>query len=80
MPRTADDVIATVGACRERGAPVFARGAGTGLAGQTVNEAVLIDFSKYMRQIVALDPETMRARVQPGLVLDRLRERRRSTT
>jgi len=75
VPRSADDVIATVALCREFEAPVFARGAGTGLAGQTVNEAVLIDFSKYMRQLVELDPDARRARVQPGLVLDRLRER-----
>ena len=75
VPRNADDVIATVNLCRELEAPVFARGAGTGLAGQTVNEAVLIDFSKYMREIVDIDYEGMRARVQPGLVLDRLREK-----
>jgi len=75
VPRTADDVIATVALCREFSAPVFARGAGTGLAGQTVNEAVLIDFSKYLREIVELDYEGRHARVQPGLVLDRLRER-----
>src|SRR5438309_11910771 len=54
VPRTVDDVIATVGVCRERGAPVFARGARTGLAGQTVNEAVLLDFSKSLRGIVEL--------------------------
>src|ERR671936_2241152 len=70
VPRSADDVIATVNLCREFEAPVFARGAGTGLAGQTVNEAVLIDFSKYLRKLVSLDPESRRARVQPGLVLD----------
>jgi FAD/FMN-containing dehydrogenase/Fe-S oxidoreductase len=75
VPRTVDDVIAAVGVCRERGAPVFARGAGTGLAGQTVNEAVVLDFSKYLRRIVELDHEAHRARVEPGLVLDRLRER-----
>src|SRR5204862_5051803 len=75
VPRTVDDVIATVAVCREHQAPVFARGAGTGLAGQTVNEAVLIDFSKYLRRIVELDPDRRRARVEPGLVLDRLRER-----
>jgi FAD/FMN-containing dehydrogenase/Fe-S oxidoreductase len=75
VPRTADDVIATVNLCREFEAPVFARGAGTGLAAQTVNEAVLLDFSKYLRGLVSLDPESKRARVQPGLVLDRLRER-----
>ena len=75
VPRTADDVVATVALCREFEAPVFARGAGTGLAGQTVNEAVLIDFSKYMRELVEIDYESMRARVQPGLVLDRLRDK-----
>src|SRR5579885_3444838 len=75
VPRTVDDVIATVALCREFEAPVLARGAGTGLAGQTVNEAVLVDFSKYLRQIDELDHDAMRARVQPGLVLDRLRER-----
>ena len=52
VPRTLDDVVATVALCREFDAPVFARGAGTGLAGQTVNEAVLIDFSKYLRNLV----------------------------
>ena len=75
VPRTAEDAVATVALCREFDAPVFARGAGTGLAGQTVNEAVLIDFSKYMRNLVELDHEGKRARVQPGLVLDRLREK-----
>jgi len=75
VPRSKDDVIATVNLCREFEAPVFARGAGTGLAAQTVNEAVLIDFSKYMREIVEIDYDGKRARVQPGLVLDRLRER-----
>ena len=75
VPRTVDDVTATVSLCREFEAPVFARGAGTGLAGQTVNEAVLIDFSKYLRNLVSLDPEAKRARIEPGLVLDRLREK-----
>jgi FAD/FMN-containing dehydrogenase/Fe-S oxidoreductase len=75
LPRTVDDVVATVNLCREFEAPVFARGAGTGLAGQTVNEAVLVDFSKYLRELVELDHERRLARVQPGLVLDRLRER-----
>jgi FAD/FMN-containing dehydrogenase/Fe-S oxidoreductase len=74
IPRTVDDVVATVAVCREREAPIFARGAGTGLAGQTVNEAVLIDFSKYLRDLVELDPDRRLARVQPGIVLDRVRE------
>src|SRR5690606_39572769 len=46
IPRSVDDVVATIAACREFGVPVTARGGGTGLAGQTVNSAVVIDFSK----------------------------------
>ncbi len=74
VPRDNEDVVAAVAICRAHGAPIVARGGGTGLAGQTVNEAVLIDFSKYMRAIVELDPDRRIARVQPGLVLDRLRD------
>ncbi len=74
LPRDTDDVIATVAACREFGAPVLSRGAGTSVAGQCCNVAVVLDFSKYMRGIVALDPEARRARVQPGIVLDALRD------
>jgi FAD/FMN-containing dehydrogenase/Fe-S oxidoreductase len=74
VPKSDRDVVATVAACREHGAPIVARGCGTGLAGQTVNEGVLIDFSKYMNEIVELDPEQRFARVQPGIVLDWLRD------
>jgi len=74
IPRDAADVVSAIGVCRRHGAPIVARGCGTGLAGQTVNEAVLFDFSKYMSEIVSLDPDACTARVQPGLVLDRLRD------
>ncbi len=73
VPRSADDVVAAVELCRRHGAPIVARGCGTGLAGQTVNEAVLFDFSKYMHELVELDPDRRFARVQPGIVLDWLR-------
>src|SRR4051812_1559671 len=74
IPRTVDDVVAAVAICRRHDAPIVARGCGTGLAGQTVNHAVLIDFSKYLHAILELDPQRRFARVQPGLVLDDLRE------
>jgi FAD/FMN-containing dehydrogenase/Fe-S oxidoreductase len=74
IPRDAADVVAAVAICRSHGAPIGARGCGTGLAGQTVNEAVLFDFSKYMNEIVELDAEQRFARVQPGVVLDWLRD------
>jgi FAD/FMN-containing dehydrogenase/Fe-S oxidoreductase len=74
MPRNADDVIATVALSRKYGAPILARGAGTSLAGQCCNVAVVMDFSKYMNRIVELDPQRKFARVEPGLVLDDLRD------
>ncbi len=74
IPRDSNDVIAGVEICRRFGAPISARGCGTGLAGQTVNEAVMFDFSKYMNNIIELDPERRLARVQPGVVLDWLRD------
>src|SRR5947209_19010853 len=48
VPRDADDVVAAVEICRHHGAPLGARGCGTALAGQAVNEVVLLDFSKHM--------------------------------
>ena len=75
IPRDSDDVVATVAACKTYGAPVLPRGGGTSLAGQCCNVAVVLDFSKYMHRILEIDQAARIARVQPGLVLDRLRER-----
>jgi FAD/FMN-containing dehydrogenase/Fe-S oxidoreductase len=75
VPRDDDDVIATVAACRKFGAPVLPRGAGTSLAGQTCNVAVILDFTKYMNKILEIDTAGQFARVQPGVVLDTLRNR-----
>ena len=74
LPRDIDDVVAAVALCREHGAPILSRGGGTSLAGQCCNVAVVLDFSKHVNRILDLDPSTRRARVQPGLVLDRLRD------
>src|ERR671934_60379 len=65
VPRTLDDVEATVEVGREHGAPLFGRGTGTGLAGQSVNDAVLIDFTKYLNEIIWLDPDRHRAHLRP---------------
>ncbi len=74
LPLDVDDVLATIAACREFDAPVLSRGGGTSLAGQCCNVSVVLDFSKYMRSIVALDPNSRLARVAPGVVLDVLRD------
>ncbi len=73
LPRDVDDVIATISLAREYGAPILCRGSGTSLAGQCCNVAVIIDFTKYMNQILEIDPARRIARVQPGVVLDNLR-------
>src|SRR5437764_9551838 len=75
VPKTVDDVVATVAVCSQHGAPVLPFGGMTSLAGQNINVAVTIDFSKYLRGIVELDVSGRVARVEPGLVLDVLRDR-----
>jgi FAD/FMN-containing dehydrogenase/Fe-S oxidoreductase len=74
IPRDSEDVIKTVATCRKYGAPLVMRGGGTSLAGQGCNVAVVIDMSKYMHQIIDLDPDKKIARVQPGIILDHLRD------
>jgi FAD/FMN-containing dehydrogenase/Fe-S oxidoreductase len=74
IPRHVDELVEIHRVCREHGAPIVLRGGGTSLAGQGCNTAVLIDFSKYLHHIVELDPDRRLARVQPGCVLDHLRE------
>jgi FAD/FMN-containing dehydrogenase/Fe-S oxidoreductase len=73
LPHDADDVLAAISLCREFGAPLLCRGGGTSLAGQCCNVAVVLDFSKYMSRILEIDPARRIARVQPGVVLDHLR-------
>ena len=71
-PRTAGDIAQAIAVCREAGAPVLPRGAGTSQCGQTVGEAVVVDTSKYLDQVIGFDEELHRVTVQPGIVLDRL--------
>ena len=71
-PRSAEDIARTIAICREAGAPVLPRGAGTSQCGQTVAEAVVVDTSKYLDRVLGVDEEARRVAVQPGVVLDRL--------
>ncbi len=73
IPRNADDVERAVEVCRTHNVPVLGRGCGTSLAGQCCNAAVVIDMSKYMHNILEVDPDGMAARVQPGVICDSLR-------
>ena len=73
-PRDAEDVEAALAACWSTGAAVLPRGAGTSLAGQCVNVAVVFDYSRHMNALTWIDPQAKLAYVEPGLVLDRLRD------
>ena len=72
VPRSAADIEQTISVCREAGAPVLPRGAGTSQCGQTVGEAVIVDTSKHLDRVLGLDEESRRVTVEPGIVLDRL--------
>lgn len=74
LPREAADVETALAECRALGAAVLPRGGGTSLAGQCANVAVVFDFSRYMNGLISIDPQAKLAVVQPGIVLDRLRE------
>ncbi|MCE5200262.1 FAD-binding oxidoreductase [bacterium] len=73
IPKDLDDVVKTIAVCHKYGVSVLSRAGGTSLAGQCCNTAVVIDFSKYLNNILELDPQRKIARVQPGIILDSLR-------
>ena len=72
-PADEEDVAEVLRLCREAGAPVTGRGAGTSLAGQACNESVIVDLSRHITKIIDIDAGARTARVQPGVVLDDLR-------
>ncbi len=74
FPRSTEDVLATLRVARERGVPITARGAGTSIAGNSVGTGVVIDFSRYLNQVLEIDPEARTARVQPGVIMSDLQK------
>jgi FAD/FMN-containing dehydrogenase/Fe-S oxidoreductase len=72
VPKSREDAAAAIAIAREEGVPVLPRGGGTSQCGQTVARALVIDCSKHLDRVIAVDVEGRRARVEPGVVLDRL--------
>jgi FAD/FMN-containing dehydrogenase/Fe-S oxidoreductase len=72
-PRDVADVEAALSVCRAHDVPVLPVGARTSIAGQAVNTAVVLDFTRHVDRILEIDPDARTARVQPGVVLDHLR-------
>jgi FAD/FMN-containing dehydrogenase/Fe-S oxidoreductase len=73
-PTSTADVAAVMDYCAREGTPVLPRGGGTSLAGQAVNEAVVLDFKRYMDDLLSVDPEAGTARAQAGITLARLND------
>lgn len=72
LPRDANDVISIVKIASGYGVSLLPRGGGTSLGGQTAGSSLIIDFSKYMNNILEMNVRERWVRVQPGVVLDEL--------
>jgi FAD/FMN-containing dehydrogenase/Fe-S oxidoreductase len=79
IPRTVEDVHAAVEVAAAHGVPLLPRTSGSSLAGQAVNEALVIDMTRHLDRVLEVDTESRRVRVEPGLVLDELNEHLRPT-
>jgi FAD/FMN-containing dehydrogenase/Fe-S oxidoreductase len=71
-PRDADEVLAALAVCRELAVPLTMRGGGTSIAGNAIGPGLVLDTSRHLTRLIALDPEARTAAVQPGVVLDRI--------
>ena len=72
LPRSEEDIIATLELASKNDVTILPRGGGTSLAGQTVGNSVIVDFSKYMRNVVELNLDEGWVKTQPGIILDEL--------
>src|ERR1700709_2399639 len=72
VPRTMDEALRALAIARDAGRIVTPRGGGTSQCGQTVNDGIVIDFSKHLNRILSLDVENRSCVVEPGIVLDDL--------
>jgi FAD/FMN-containing dehydrogenase len=74
LPQNEEDVKKAVEAARKHRVKILPRGGGTSLAGQTVGEAMVIDFSRNLNQVLEINEKERWVRVQPGIVLDELNQ------
>ena len=74
LPKSNDDVIAVLETAHKYGVSVLPRGGGTSLAGQTVGESIILDFSRHMRDVIEINTDEGWVRTQPGIILDELNQ------
>ena len=70
FPRHADEAGAALRVAREHGVPLTSRGAGTSIAGNAVGSGIVLDFSRHLNRVIAIDPDACTASVEPGAILD----------
>ena len=70
FPKHTDEVHAALDVARRTATPVTARGAGTSIAGNAVGSGIVLDFSRHLNRVRAVDPEAGTAVVEPGAILD----------
>ena len=73
-PRSTDEIAATLAVARETGTPITMRGAGTSIAGNAIGRGIVLDTSKHLNRVHAIDPEARTALVDPGVVHRRLQQ------
>jgi FAD/FMN-containing dehydrogenase/Fe-S oxidoreductase len=78
-PRTIEEADRAIGICRDEGVPVTPRGGGTSQAGQTVNRSMIVDCSRHINTVIEVDTVNRRCVVEPGIVLDELNRKLKST-
>ena len=78
VAKNESDVSATVAYANQQGIPILPRGGGTSQCGQTVNNAIVVDYSKYMNGLIDVDTDNLRCRVEGGIVLDELNRQLKS--
>jgi FAD/FMN-containing dehydrogenase/Fe-S oxidoreductase len=72
FPRHADEAAAALDVARRAGVPLTSRGGGTSIAGNSVGPGIVLDFSRHMNRVLAVDPEARTAAVEPGAILDHI--------
>ena len=72
LPKTVEDIQKTIQFSQEYSTPILPRGGGTSQNGQTVNQAIVLDNSKYLNKIIEIDEKNLRCVVEPGVILDEL--------
>lgn len=74
QPKSRDDLVTTIKFARKHKIPITARGGGTSRTGNEVGTGILIDFCKYLNQIIEFNPQEKWVRIQPGIVLTSLNQ------